>query len=111
MDKPISNNNRFYIFKKTHCAYDNTDIGKVASFTGAGFEIINSLIILSQTFFKVGTQPNKTKILVQEGIEKDEIFSKESTWEEAIKYSLGEQNKKYEEKAILSGKKTVKKKN
>lgn len=48
-------------------------------------------MILSQTYFKVSSDPNKLKVFLQEAIELHDIFKQADFWEGIIKYSVNDE--------------------
>lgn len=55
------------------------------------FESAKFCMILSQTFYKIGTDPNSPRIFLQEAIEGHELWKQTEFWEGIIKYSVNEE--------------------
>lgn len=55
------------------------------------FESAKFCMILSQTFYKVSSDPNKPRVFLQEAIESHEIWKQIEFWEGIIKYSINEE--------------------
>ena len=66
------------------------------------YNVLKNVIILSQTFYKVGDNAASPNVLIQIGIQTHEIWHNASTWIEIIKYSIGEQDKKTRDKVMFS---------
>ena len=49
------------------------------------FESTRFFMLLSQTFYKTATEPNKPRIFLQTAIEQHEIWKSMDFWEELIK--------------------------
>lgn len=57
------------------------------------YNVLKNLIILSQTFYKIVKNKKEPKQLIQTAIQGHPIWTNWKTWEEIIKYSIGEQDK------------------
>lgn len=55
------------------------------------YESAKFCMILSQTFYKVSSDPNKPRVFLQEAIEDHEIWKQTEFWEGIIKYSINEE--------------------
>jgi len=55
------------------------------------YECSKFCMIISQTFYKVSADPNKSRIFLQEAIETHEIWKSTDFWEGVIKYSINEE--------------------
>ena len=66
------------------------------------YNVLKNVIILSQTFYKVGDNTISPNVLIQIGIQTHSIWHNALTWIEIIKYSIGEQDKKTRDKVMFS---------
>ena len=66
------------------------------------YNVLKNVIILSQTFYKVGNSTIAPNVLIQIGIQTHPKWHKALTWIEIIKYSIGEQDKKTRDKVMFS---------
>src|SRR4051794_33012757 len=55
------------------------------------YESAKFCMIISQTFYKIHTDPNKPRIFLQEAIELHDIWKLTEFWEGIIKYSINEE--------------------
>jgi hypothetical protein len=55
------------------------------------YECSKFCMIISQTFYKVSSDPNKPRVYLQEAIENHEIWKQTEFWEGIIRYSINEE--------------------
>jgi hypothetical protein len=55
------------------------------------YECAKFCMIISQTFYKVSSDPNKPRVFLQEAIDNHEIWKQTEFWEGIIRYSINEE--------------------
>lgn len=68
------------------------------------YNVLKNLIILSQTFYKIIQNKKEPKQLIQTAIQSHPIWTNWKTWEEIIKYSIGEQDKTTRDNVLFNKK-------
>ena len=66
------------------------------------YNILKNIIIMSQTFYKIENNDENSKRLVQLGIQSHFVWHTKETWEEIIKYSIGEQDRTNKDNLLFS---------
>lgn len=55
------------------------------------YDLLKQIITLSQTFYKIASEPNKPRVFIHKAIDNHNIWKSEKLWRELIRYSINEE--------------------